>query len=142
MPKERIEALTKRGDAGAAEFIRRFSDGETVRGRMNWANHRWLRFRSTIAAVEEMLQRIDEACQEPQPGDVGYEEWVKNLPAGSEPSYFWSGKTVRQRQKQRALAIETLEGLRQLAKDWEDAGISAADGAPRPRPELRPRPRI
>jgi predicted acylesterase/phospholipase RssA len=142
MPKDRIEALTKRGDAGAAEFIRRFSDGEAVRGRMNWANHRWLRFRSLIASLEEMLQQMDEACKEPQPGDVGYEDWIRSLPAGAEPSYFWRGTSAKKRQRQRELAIESLARLRELAAGWERSGLSAANGAPRPRPELRPRPRI
>ncbi len=142
MPQPLIQTLSDRGDAAAQEFIKRFADLETVRGRMNWQNHRWLRFRSMVAALDEMFQSIDRTCEEPEPGDKGYEEWIKSLETGAEPSYFWRGKSMEQRDDQRALAIETLERLRELADTWEKSKLSAADGTPRPRPELKPRPRI
>jgi hypothetical protein len=91
--------------------------------------------------VEEMIESMDRTCEQPEPGDIGYEEWVKSLAVGAEPSYSWKG-SLEQRERQRSLAIETLEGLRKLAEEWERSGLSAAEGAPRPLPELQPRPRI
>jgi predicted acylesterase/phospholipase RssA len=151
MPKERIDTLVQRGDAAAREFVERFSDLETRKGAMNWPNHRWIRFRSLMAALEEMLQRMHTACEKPQPGDAAYDVWVQSIKMGEAPSYQWVSE------EQRKLVLETLERLKDLAKEWEAAEtlaaetsapgasaakVSASAGAPRPRPELRPRPRI
>lgn len=142
MPKDRIDTLVQRGDAAAREFVDRFTDLEIREGAMNWPNHRWIRFRSLIAALEEMLQRMHAACKNPQPGDAAYDVWVKSLKIGEAPSYEWETK------KQLQLILDTLERLNDLAVQWEKPGdsaatrVSAAAGAPRPRPELRPRPRI
>ncbi len=137
MPPERIDALTARGGAAAEEFIARFDLPQQPDQKMNWTNHRWLRMRSWLAALEVMLSRVERTCAEPQPGDTDYESWVRETPPGTNaPSYDWAGPT------QHDLAVKTIHTLRELIAEWQASECSAATKAPRPRPELRPRAQI
>lgn len=133
MPSERIGALSERGTNAASEFIRRFATTEEPV--MNWPNHRWIRLRSMLGSVVEMAQAIDRTCANPQANDPAYDVWLRDTSVGDAPSYQWSNVP------QRALAIETIAALRDIAHKWTDGQIDAAAKAPRPRPELRPRPR-
>lgn len=134
MPKERIETLGQRGAAAGREFVRRFASDEEKT--MNWQNHRWLRLRSTLASLEEMLKRFECGCAQPLAGDSGYEDWLRQTARGQEPSYAWRN------QEQRAAALVAIQQLRALARQLSANPDSLEVGAPRPRPELRPRPRI
>jgi predicted acylesterase/phospholipase RssA len=131
MPASRIEHLSRLGKAAAVEFTRRFA--EPREAPMNWENHRWIRLRSMLASVVEMATTIDHRCAHPAAGDEPYDLWLETMAVGDAPSYRWPNKT------QQALALKTLRILRDLARQWE--GEDPGDGAPRPRPELRPRPR-
>lgn len=133
MPADRIETLSSRGLNAADEFIRRFATNEEPV--MNWSNHRWIRFRSMLASLTEMVERVDLTCSQPQPGDQGYEEWVGGIETHKIPSYKWTSAHQRQ------LGVDTLIALRRLARTWTDVRVDASAGAPKPRPELRPRPR-
>ena len=137
MPQERIDELTKRGAAVAAQFINRFATplGAAV-PEMNWANHRWLRMRSLLASLEQMLSKLEHSCAQPQEGDPDYESWVAGSKLREAPSYPWKNE------KQRQIALETLKELRTLARRLDEGGMPLAFGAPHPRPELRPRPQI
>ncbi len=137
MPPERIDALTKRGGAAAEEFIARFGSPPELGQKMDWANHRWLRMRSWLAAFEVMLRRVERTCAEPQAGDTDYESWIRETsPNTDAPSYPWAGPT------QHELAVKTIHTLRGLIEEWQATECSAATKAPRPRPELRPRAQI
>ncbi|MBI5093549.1 MAG: patatin-like phospholipase family protein [Candidatus Hydrogenedentes bacterium] len=139
MPAPLIEELTKRGAQAGDKLLEHFGEmpGNTV---MTWQNHRWLRMRSMIASLEKMLEQVDNACERPEGKDIPFDEWAASC--DSPPSYNWES------QEQRRLAADTLHALRQIMDNRQKAQtsagreISAADGAPRPRPELRPRAQI
>ncbi|MHA3773752.1 patatin-like phospholipase family protein [Verrucomicrobiota bacterium sgz303538] len=158
MPPERILALTERGEAAAEAFIQRF-DVPSTNGTMNWENHRWVRMRSCLASLETMLERMERAMANPQPGDKGYEELARNTAFGADaPSYPWTSR------EQHTLALEVLNQIRRINSDIEQSAAPngenpsatekrtaakvgpksgrLAHGAPRPRPELRPRAQI
>jgi predicted acylesterase/phospholipase RssA len=133
MPASRIERLNERGINAGAEFVKRFAiNQEPV---MNWANHRWVRLRTMLSAVMGMLSAIDRTCANPEASDEGYEQWIRSMPLNRAPSYQWKNAD------QRLLGIQTIHELREIAKEWANKHIDSASGAPRPRPELRPRPR-
>ena len=139
MPKSRIDSLTNRGAQAGGQLLDHF-DKPPQHPVMTWDNHRWLRMRSLVASLEKMLGQADNACAHPEGGDVAYDKWIES---GVEaPSYPWES------QQQRRLALKTLRILRRVARVWQGAQtskgnlVSAADGAPRPRPELRPRAQI
>jgi hypothetical protein len=135
MTRDLITDLGARGEQAAGMFVERFAHGRHPR--MTWANHRWLRLRSTLASVEELLLRIDAGCNSTEEGDVPYERWVETTTIGAEPSYRWRSDA------QRANALQAIRELRRTIANWHrDQDALACLGAPNPRPELRPRPRI
>jgi hypothetical protein len=134
MPEPRIKDLGDRGEAAGKEFVRRFASG--TEPLMNWDNHRWLRLRSLLASLEDMLVRFERSCSQPVAGDPGYEDWMRQVNVGDAPSYQWRN------QGQRALALDAVKQLRALAAQVLAADTRLEGGAPRPRPQLRPRPRL
>lgn len=133
MPKERISDLGDRGAAAGREFVRRFASGEEET--MNWENHRFIRLRSLLAEHEEFVRKIERACAEPKSGDIGYEDWVRVPDCGVSSRYKWTDK-------QRQLALTVLRGLRELSRKPLEAPATLMKDAPRPRPEIRLRPRL
>jgi predicted acylesterase/phospholipase RssA len=133
MPDSRIRTLNERGVNAGLEFVERFASD--AKSKMNWPNHRWIRLRTMLSSVVEMMQAIDRACASPDSGDKGYEEWIQSTLQGAAPSYQWKSDD------QRLMGLETVKDFRQVAREWRAAKLDASAGAPRPRPELRPRPR-
>jgi hypothetical protein len=139
MPEELIKDLSTRGANAAKEFVKRFASDSMET--MNWKNHRIIRLRSMLTALTEYVGSIDRACGEPHYGDVGYHELIAGIPTGRKKgSYAFA--TVDQRKR----AARTIRVVRALHRMWsrpgKDGPISAAEQSPRPRAELRPRPRI
>lgn len=133
MPAQRIRELSARGEAAGEELIRRFGTppGEP---KMNWTNHRWLRMRSCLASMQGFLESFERACAHPQEGDARYESWVASVPPAKAPGYNWTEAN------QRDLALGVIRALRRTAESLASR-TPLTDGSPRPRPELRPRPR-
>ena len=102
---------------------------------MTWDNHRWIRLRSFLAALEKSLDQMITACSHPENRDLGYEEWIQQIENGQvkAPSYPMT-------KAQLDAARQTLAQLRAIQQTW--SSTSAADKSPRPRPVLRPRPQI
>jgi len=116
---------------------RRFAPGS--RAKLSWDNHRWVRFRSMMASLEEMLEKLGPRLapdfEPPQPGDENYSALVAR-DRDSLPSYAWSSRAQREE------ALRAVNDLVKLAASWTATPEKLTDGAPRPMPELRARPRI
>lgn len=141
MPKPLIDVLSARGDAAGLEFIRRFGTppGEP---KMTWANHRWLRMRSCLASVEEFLASFEDVCAHPQAGDIPYEVWVAETPPAAAPGYDWKRDPWdASKSDQRDVALGVIRALRQTAVNLKGP-TNLLKGSPKPRPELRPKPRL
>ena len=134
MPRERIDALTERGTAAGEELIARFSI-PSLESKMNWANHRWLRMRSSLASLETVLTEIDCACAQPQPDDINFEEWLETTLPGKAPAYQWN-------HLQQNVALNLIKGIRRIVAECKEVGVDVIDGSPRPRGELRRRPYV
>lgn len=119
----------------ADEMLEHF-DVPAVHEVMTWDNHRWIRLRSTLAAVEKMVDSTLLACDQPENNDTGYEDWLKSL--DPDPSKAPSYDLTKQ---QIAAALKTISKMREIQQVWGKSS-SAAAGSPRPRPELRPRAQI
>lgn len=91
MPSSVMSTLEQRGARAGEELRDRFvqpSDLSSTGPAMNWENHRWLRFRTTMAALSHYLRDWDRGFTSPTPGDVTYEtllEATTGLPAHSYP---------------------------------------------------------
>ena len=135
MPPERIAALSGRGKKAGETLAARFTPGSPEK--LNWDNHRWVRFRSTMATLEELFaklaKKLDPAAPPFQEGDVPYADLVGKKDA---VSYDWERAAQQQR------AEKALAELRAIALEWTASPEKLSEGAPRPTPELRARPKI
>jgi hypothetical protein len=134
MTPERIARLASYGREAGREFVKRFASDDPGCV-LDWSNHRRVRLRSALAAIEEWLLKLERGCAEPQRGDPPYAALIDD-PAP--PSYPWRNT------EQETLARRVLEQLEAAAQNLPSPASPNAlnAGAPRSRPELRTRARI
>jgi predicted acylesterase/phospholipase RssA len=135
MDSEAIERISTRGQMAGERLRTQFTSPDPEL-ELSWDNHRWVRYRSTMMLLEGYLGAIaDRYPNSFQPGDRSYRELV-NRGTGELPhSYPWEPG-------QQELAKEVGEKIIQLMVDWRADNENFAEGAPRPNPELRIRPKI
>jgi hypothetical protein len=137
MPPQLLQRLRKRGTAAGAEIVARFAapsvltDGPTE---MNWENHRWLRYRTTMAALRSYLGAFRTALEKPEKPDVPYVEFLRansGVPTKEYPL----------EDSERADVIKLTEDLR-AAGATIAALTTLADHVPQPPPQLDLRSRV
>src|SRR6185369_12887208 len=104
MPPPRIADLSKRGQNVGIEFAKRFASSNPG-SVLTWPNHRWVRLRSCLAALEENLLKINRSCAAPLNEDVPYDIWAGTTANDELPSYHWqpvSDSTDWKYQRQKA----------------------------------------
>lgn len=131
MPDEVLKALSGYGVLAGEKLIDHFlngvDDGKTTP--MTWDNHRWVRYRSTMALVETFFADFAYSVEHPEPGDRTFFELIgreKGIPPAS----------YQLTEEQRTAAMEMTKRLQDLG---QQDGI-LQEGAPRPTPALRIRP--
>src|SRR5262245_17491322 len=138
MTADLISHLSRRGDRAGEMLSDRFT-GRDASCKLNWDNHRWVRFRSTLAMLEEtfekLAKRLDPADAVLAPGDRPYSELI-DREIEKLPSYRWSNSAHRE------WAREATRLLYDLCAKWTAAKERLRADAPAPLPELRPRPRM
>ncbi len=131
MPDTVIREVAARGELAAAQLIQRYAANAEIE--TNWDNHRWVRFRSTLAQLETLLQEFQTAYE----NDATYKKMLHREDDAPPNSYRW--KT----DKQYRFAESLIEELLTIARKLNDpATPSLQDGAPNPMPELRVKPRL
>jgi hypothetical protein len=136
MDEASLRRLAERGAAAGRLLRRRFAEdgGGTA---LDWDNHRWVRLRSTLALVEETLADLREGLTA-RGADGDGPSYVQLIERGADApprSYRFASAA------QRDFARSAVADLVALADRWAASGESLSAGAPRPRPELRIRPR-
>ncbi len=137
MTQDEVTEIARIGAEAGDLLAERFALGS--REKLNWENHRWVRFRSAMASLEKLLERLGPRLapefEPPRCGDENFAALVERG-AGSLPSYPWGSP------EQQEEAIRTVRLVVKLADDCgkEQGRLSA--GAPEPMPELRARPKI
>ncbi len=117
MPSRNIERLADAGEHAAEQLDRRFrvEDG--------WDNHRDIRLRGFVALVEDLLK--SRGLQ-----DIAWDDVARAL----DPKQY--------SQAERDMVLALLERMRNLGQEFERRGVSVAEEAPRPLPQMRVSPRI
>lgn len=133
MPPQRIRVLSERGRDAAAllrdAYTAPWDDPDRV---ITWDNHRWVRLRSALAALEQMHTEFAEGYEGRAPGtEAGrtYAELVERKKGVRPTSYPLDSETKKDR-----AAVEVAAML--VLGDGTDAK-ALTKGAPRPRPEGR-----
>jgi predicted acylesterase/phospholipase RssA len=138
MPPRLILAMAERGRLAGVKLRERFMGRDD--SDLTWDNHRWIRYRSVMSLVENLLRDLRRAAQPPLAGEAPYETLIARSKTDPPPSYRLDEP------KQRDYAALLTRRLLELADEWERererTGQSFAKDAPRPAPELRIRPRI
>lgn len=130
MPPDVIQRLGTRGQLAGRKLARRFGpegDGTPL----TWDNHRWVRFRSSMSLLEELLREVREMVDDPGPD--GYSELIERAKTDP-PSYGWKSKATAEQ------ADAALAELRALGFPQHDGVFGK--GTPNPAPELRIMPRL
>jgi predicted acylesterase/phospholipase RssA len=131
MPPETIEALTKRGRAAARRLRDAYTPPYPEGTVINWDNHRWVRFRSSLAVLEEMNTLFAAGHEAPLKEDERtYSELLADPPSYPLESCW-----------QPQVADIELRAIQEMAKAASDAPGSMADGEPNPDPQGRIVPR-
>jgi predicted acylesterase/phospholipase RssA len=90
MPPETLDSLNKSGCEAAQllidHFIHGTDDGQPTP--MTWNNHRFIRYRSTMALIETFLAKFAYSINNPEPGDVFYSELIKRGPHDPPPTGY------------------------------------------------------
>jgi predicted acylesterase/phospholipase RssA len=139
MPPELIVDLGQRGEQAARLLIKHFTlPANEIE--LSWDNHRWIRYRSMMGLLEEMLEEIEFAIKNPVPGDRSYDDLILRDFDEAPNSYKWKNKS------QRTFAHKATRELMDLIAKWQslraDPRATFTTGTPRPQPELRVKPQV
>ena len=158
MSAQTITRLADYGKQAAALLIDRFGGGSVPVGENDfhaWENHRWVRMRASLAAMERLLVGFDSQWAKPQAHDgQSYSTLIQQLDSQL-PSYLWEGKLMRLKAAEIAdkiaglaatvaaaapkrPAVTVFDG--KLAKPAAIGSISRNGNAPRPIVRLALRP--
>jgi hypothetical protein len=97
-----------------------------------------------LTALEQSLLQMDRSCADPLNGDPAYDLWVKTTENDKLPSYHWKSLGEHTDWRcQRKNAEDMLEALRLCSQSLQIGQPEPlAAGSPRPRAELRMRPKV
>jgi hypothetical protein len=131
MDEGKIEVLTGRGKAASKRLLDAYTPPDEEGQVITWDNHRWVRFRSSIAVLEQMTCRFAEGFDKPplRSDEKTYVE-IFNSPPSYPIETDW----------QRQLALDEVNAVRTLGEQ-PTLERSMAKGAPNPAPVGRIVPR-
>jgi predicted acylesterase/phospholipase RssA len=136
MPQQVIDALTSRGQAAGRQLAHRFAGASGTVEDMSWDNHRWVRYRSAMASLGELVEEIADAWDAPAgPNGRSYEELTARGDDTKPSSYRFTSAG------QRDLATEFHSQLVTAGRVLRDSSIELETGAPRPPSRARITPR-
>jgi Patatin-like phospholipase len=122
MPRRIITDLAERGRCAGLET-----------NDFNFTNHRWIRFRSLLQTLEDLIERARTPLQGPGPdGAPSYDQMINGTP----PSYRsgWDDQT-------RAAFTDVKAAVVALGDTYAQVNGVISDDAPKPEPRLQVRPR-
>ena len=146
MPKEIIKSIGERGERAGMLLAARFKPKPGLDPLTNtsiqltWDNHRWVRYRSMMAAIEDLARRFQSRWEGPtQKGQPrSYGQLLTRGPRAKPQSYLFGDKAHRE------FATKVTAEFVGFVKSAFDAGRSFDLGnsdkrgrSPRPKPRLR-----
>ncbi len=131
MPPAVIQALTLRGQAAGRALVERFAETPGTEPGLSWDNHRWVRYRSAVAAIARQLEQFGQAWRARPEGERSYAELVERPDDVGPAGYRLSSD------EQRALILAVTEALAAAGARSEEGPGDVARGSPRPEPVAR-----
>ena len=140
MPPPLIVTLGERGQEAAKLLMQHFTlPANEIE--LSWDNHRWVRYRTMMGLLEELMKQIEFTIKNPTQGDRSYLDLLLREADVAPNSYEWKNKS------QRTFAHKAMGELMELTAKWEslkasDANSTFTINTPRPQPELRVKPQV
>jgi predicted acylesterase/phospholipase RssA len=131
MRPEVIEALTLRGQAAGRALVERFAETPGTAPGLSWDNHRWVRYRSAVAAIAAQLEQFNRAWDASPDGERSYKDLLDRPDDVGPAGYRVSSDA------QRALVLAVTELLAAAGERAEQGPGDVARGSPRPEPVAR-----
>ncbi len=124
-----IEHLAERGQAAGTRLI----------GEFDFNNHRWVRYRSSMELIEELLADVREGFGAATAEDIfSYAEMIEGPPPASYRTGWNKDMVASARQRTYANS----DSLVKIAEKWAASNKEFSNGAPRPTPTLRIGPKV
>lgn len=133
MPDAVIRALSNRGMEAGKLLVTRYAGPPEPGVDVSWPNHRWVRYRTMMAVLQRGFEQLASVIAVPGPGDPGYVDFVRDVPADGPASYALKNTDA---------AAGATAKLGELPDDWHQLGLDFTKGAPRPELEMRLTPRV
>jgi len=146
MPADIIAALGDRGEYAGKLLAARFDthpgiDPKTQKLiRLTWDNHRWVRYRSLMAAFEDLARRFQSRFEgTPQKGKLRtYAQLLARGPSSKPQSYPFGGKAQREfAAKVTAAFLDFVKSSFDEDRSFDRGESSRQGRSPRPKPKLR-----
>lgn len=129
MDEATIAQLSGYGDAVGRKFVARFhpdGGGDPDARGMDWANHRWLRYRSAVAGLESLMVRFDRGFRAQHPRQPDFVTLLSDSKVEG-GGYGWGTRAARANGIAQGMVIADF--ARSFAAspitDWELAGTEA-----------------
>ena len=146
-----LESLTARGKVAAKRLLTQFNSPEPDKAKgepmtLTWLNHRWVRYRATMASLERYLFALhDTYTQAPPDGGPSYENLIARGPKDP-PASYRLGVHKAKHIDQTKFSLETTQELMALIAGWKakhqnkNAASFNSGNVPSPRATLRAQP--
>jgi predicted acylesterase/phospholipase RssA len=135
MDRNVLTRLTGRGQEAGRLLTGRFGPVHDPSDPLTWDNHRWVRYRTLMSALVELLERFRLAWLSQIPGERGYPELNSRASDQPPPSYRWANL------QDEATALAASEALAAVAEMLAGDPESLSGNTPRPRAQERIVPR-
>ena len=140
MPPQHITNLSNRGRAAARLLAERFSAHPPEGTLLTWNNHRWVRYRTLMNALEEIFKQMKRAFEHPfGEHELTYEALIQRPLNEAPKSYPFAN--LRQRKFAYRTTRQFLDALNQWTAPSMTFGEVRGKGTPKPEPQLRVMPR-
>ena len=133
MPPEVITALTRRGQEAAKLLVEAFASDEPSSA---WDNHRWVRYRASMAAVGALVEQVEAGWASPPQAGRTYRDLLERSHGEPPRSY-----RVTAAQRELLLALSEALGAAGAALEAAKPVELGGDNAPHPEPVARIVPR-
>jgi predicted acylesterase/phospholipase RssA len=136
MPADRIDAFSLRGAFAGRLLVDRFSrPPASTEQHLSWDNHRWVRYRSLMALLEDLLEKFRTGYQAPPEAEaMPYPDLIARHSDVPPTSYPMTAT-------QKTFARLATEEIIRLVESWDQSGETFRDQrVPRPTPQLRVTP--
>lgn len=157
MPPETVVRMSGYGALAADKLIARYDPHTPATApdtELDWANHRWIRLRGTLAGLEGLLRRVSGSWGRPQPDGSTYADVIATA-LDDAPSYPWISDTILRKAGEHSRQLRVMaDAITAEAPQWpgetlfngrrkypaDPASWSRDRGAPQPTMSFQLRP--